>query len=94
MLINNLLGNAIKYSHPNSTITIKLSEKEFIIEDKGIGIAKEKLNSIFKRFERANSYAGGFGVGLNIVDSIVKEYGFKVAINSIEGVGTTIIVSF
>jgi two-component system OmpR family sensor kinase len=65
-----------------------------VIEDEGIGIAKEKLNKIFKRFVRANSYAGGFGVGLNIVESIVKEYDFKIKIDSKEHIGTKITVIF
>jgi len=94
MLINNLLSNAIKYSLPNSKISLHVEEKSFIIKDEGIGIAKDKLDTIFERFTRANSYAGGFGVGLNIVDSIVKEYAYKVDIVSKENSGTTITIKF
>jgi two-component system OmpR family sensor kinase len=94
MLINNLLSNAIKYSFPNSKISLHVEENSFTIKDEGIGIAKDKLDTIFERFTRANSYAGGFGVGLNIVDSIVKEYGYKVDIVSRENVGTTITIKF
>ncbi len=90
MLINNLLTNAIKYSTPNTTIEIKLSHKSFSIKDEGIGISQDKLQDIFKRFVRANSYAGGFGIGLNIVDSIVKEYGFEIKIDSKLGEGTEV----
>jgi len=94
MLINNLLSNAIKYSKPNTTIHITTNQKGFSIQDEGIGIAKEQLENIFKRFVRANSYAGGFGVGLNIVDSIVKEQEFKLNIDSLEGVGTTVTIEY
>ena len=94
MLINNLLSNAIKYSLPNTKINIVTTQDSFSIKDEGIGIAKDKLNTIFKRFTRANSYAGGFGVGLNIVDSIVKEYEFEIEINSQEGEGTEVIIKF
>jgi len=94
MLINNLLSNAIKYSLPNKKIYIYITENSFSIKDNGIGIAKNKLDIIFKRFTRANSYAGGFGVGLNIVDSIVKEYGYKIDIKSKEKRGTEIIIKF
>ena len=94
MLINNLLSNAIKYSHPNSNILIEISQDKFRIKDEGIGIKKDKLNTIFKRFSRANSYAGGFGVGLNIVDEIVKKYNFKIEINSQINVGTDITIYF
>jgi len=94
MLINNLLSNAIKYSKPNTTIHITTNQNGFSIQDEGIGIAKEQLENILKRFVRANSYAGGFGVGLNIVDSIVKEQGFKLDIDSQEGVGTTVSIEY
>lgn len=94
MLINNLLGNAIKYSNPNTTIKITTKKNSFIIEDEGIGIKQDKLKEIFNRFVRANSYAGGFGVGLNIIQSIVNEYGFHIDIKSKENIGTTIIITF
>lgn len=94
MLVNNLLSNAIKYSHPSSTIEIEVADKLFSIKDYGIGIEKKKLATIFERFTRANSYAGGFGVGLNIVDNIVKEYNYKIKIDSIQNEGTTISLNF
>jgi len=47
---------------------------------------------IFKRFVRANDYAGGFGVGMNIIKSIADEYGFAVEIDSKEGKGTKIVI--
>ena len=94
MLINNLLSNAIKYSKPNTTIHITTDQDGFLVQDEGIGIAKEQLKNILKRFVRANSYAGGFGVGLNIVDSIVKEQDFTLNIDSQEGVGTTVTIKY
>ena len=94
MLINNLLSNAIKYSKPKTTISLRTTQNSFIIKDEGIGIRSDKLDKIFQRFVRANSYAGGFGVGLNIVDSIVKEYGYKLEIKSQPGEGTEITIHF
>lgn len=94
MLINNLLGNAIKYSPPKKKIFIKLSEDSFSIQDQGIGIAKEKLDTIFQRFTRASSYAGGFGIGLNIVESIVKKYNYTIDIQSKEHQGTKVSINF
>ncbi|HFB53157.1 MAG TPA: HAMP domain-containing histidine kinase [Sulfurimonas autotrophica] len=94
MLINNLLSNAVKYSKPNTTITITTTTESFTIEDEGIGIEEKKLQLIFERFVRANSYAGGFGVGLNIVDSIVKEYGYSIDIKSKKNKGTKITLHF
>ena len=90
MLVNNLLSNAIKYSKPRTTITVKLTKEKLIIQDEGVGIAKDKLKLIFKRFERASAYAGGFGVGLSIVDNIVKEYKYSIDVESEEGKGTKV----
>lgn len=94
MLINNLLSNAIKYSHPNTCIYLKTTQTGFSVQDEGIGINKTKLDAIFKRFVRVSNYAGGFGVGLNIVDTIVKEYAFKIDVESQEGKGTKISIEF
>ena len=92
MLVSNLLSNAIKYSHPGKVIRITLDAQKFVIEDEGIGIKEEALKDIFRRFVRANDYAGGFGVGMNIVKSIADEYGFKIEIESKEGEGTKIVI--
>ena len=94
MLINNLLSNSIKYSTPNTSIALKVTENSFTISDEGIGIEKDKLQEIFTRFVRASSYAGGFGVGLNIVESIVKEYEYRLEIESEVGKGTSITLHF
>lgn len=94
MLISNLLGNAIKYSHQNGTIEIITKEKFFSIQDYGIGIPKEKLHTVFQRFVRASEYSGGFGVGLNIVEEIAKEYNYTIELQSQEGIGTKITLNF
>jgi two-component system, OmpR family, sensor kinase len=94
MLISNLLGNAIKYSNQNSAIEIKTTSNSFVIKDYGIGIPKEKLDTIFKRFVRASKYGGGFGIGLSIVKQIVNEYNYTINVDSQVGVGTTITINF
>ena len=94
MLINNLLSNSIKYSPPNKKIFIQTTKDSFTIKDEGIGIQKDKLNIIFNRFVRASSYAGGFGVGLSIVDRICREYGYKIDIDSKENEGTDVTLTF
>ena len=90
MLINNLISNSIKYSTPKTSINITLQNNTLVVKDEGIGIAKDKLKTIFERFTRANSYAGGFGVGLNIVDGIIKKYNYKINIQSTLGEGTMV----
>lgn len=94
MLVNNLISNAIKYSLPDKNIYITTTKDSFSIKDEGIGISKDKLDIIFDRFTRANDYAGGFGLGLNVVESIAKEYGIEIDISSKENVGTTITLRF
>jgi len=94
MLVNNLLGNAIKYSPPNKHITIKVTPTSFTITDEGIGIAKDKLGTIFQRFKRASTYAGGFGVGLSIVENITREYEYKITLTSKEQEGTEVTITF
>lgn len=94
MLISNLLNNSIKYSAPNTTIKVTTTKNSLCVQDEGIGIEEKKQEEIFKRFVRASSYSGGFGIGLNIVDSIVKEYGYKLSLVSNEGEGTAITVYF
>ena len=88
LLFSNLLSNAIKYSMPETTISIRLKQGLFIIKDEGMGIAEEKLNTIFKLYERDSNIAGGFGVGLNIVKQICDEYGVKVEVSSTLGEGS------
>ncbi|NOQ30299.1 MAG: sensor histidine kinase [Helicobacteraceae bacterium] len=88
LLFSNLISNAIKYSMPNTSIHIILKDGLFSISDEGIGIAKEKLEEIFKLYERNSSLAGGFGVGLNIVKKITKEYKIDVEVTSELGVGS------
>ncbi len=81
-VIDNLLNNAIKYNNPNGLLSIELTNKYLRIKDTGIGIAKENLQIIFHRFERANSSEGGFGIGLDIVNQVVRYYGFSLTIDS------------
>ena len=82
LLFSNLISNAIKYSMPNTTITITLKSGFFSIEDEGVGIAKDKLKEIFKLYERSSNLAGGFGVGLSIVKQICDEFAIDIEVTS------------
>ena len=93
-LFNNLISNAIKYSHPGSTVTISLKNAVFTIRDEGIGISDEMREKIFERYSRGTDYAGGFGVGLSIVAAICHEYGIEIELDSKLDRGTTIILFF
>jgi len=93
-LVDNLISNAIKYNKRSGAITIVLRKEYFIIKDSGIGIEATKVSAIFERYTRFNNSEGGFGIGLNIVKSIIDEYGFKISVESILGEGTDIRVDF
>jgi len=88
LLISNLLSNAIKYSMPESTIYISLKEGLFIIKDEGVGIAQDKLDTIFEIYNRDSQIAGGFGVGLSIVKQICDTYKIEVLVSSVLGEGS------
>ena len=93
-LIDNLLSNAIKYSDVGDTITITLNDNILKVKDTGIGIDEAMQEDIFKRYHRANEERGGFGIGLNIVLSICKEYKIKLDLDSQKGKGSTFILTF
>lgn len=93
-LIDNLISNAIKYNKINGSIKIVLKQNYFEVIDTGIGISKENLENLFKRYTRFNTSAGGFGIGLNIVYLIAKEYDLKIDVESTLNEGTRFKVSW
>ena len=89
-LIDNILSNAIKYNKFQGFIKVTLKDKILIIEDSGKGMSKDNLSNLFTRYKRLDKSVGGFGIGLNIVSLIAKEYDFKVDVISKIDVGTRI----
>jgi two-component system OmpR family sensor kinase len=94
LLFGNLIGNAIKYSPANSTLKLSMKEGIFRIQDEGIGIDPDKQDEIFKKFNRATEYSGGFGVGLSIVKSICDNYSIGLSLDSTPDVGTEFRLDF
>ncbi len=98
----NLLDNAVKYSKDEVRVAVRVesvSEKsvEIQIKDSGIGISQNELKRIFRRFYRVPGRAAqkvkGTGIGLSIVQAIIKKHGGKILAKSAgEGTGTTFIV--
>ena len=84
LIIDNLLSNAIKFSKQNGKIEIELTEEALSVKDHGVGIAAEDQKDIFKRFKTSN----GFGVGLDIVNTICKEHGIRIMLDSELGRGS------
>lgn len=88
-IFNNLVSNAIKYNKMGGTIDISLKNNILKISDSGIGIEKDKITDIYKRYYRATNEQGGFGIGLNIVSYICSFYKIKILVESQIDEGTT-----
>ena len=93
-LISNLISNAIKYNKQNGTIDIQLKNNQLIVKDSGIGIQNDKLKDIFIRYNRISNISGGFGIGLDIVFTICKDYNIKLDVKSKERESTTFELTF
>ena len=100
-VLYNLIDNAIKFSHPDSTIYIQVPaqyEKLFVsIKDTGIGIPRDSIKKIWERFYKTDLSRGkdkkGTGLGLSIVKEIIQAHGENIDVVSTEGVGTEFIFS-
>lgn len=93
-LIDNILSNAIKYNKITGFIKVNLDDNILSIEDSGKGIEKENLKTLFERYSRFDKSVGGFGIGLNIVSLIAKEYNLKIDIKSQIDIGTTVEITW
>ena len=95
-VLTNILNNAIKYAPGELELKVEPQGEEVVISlsDHGEGIQKDKLITIFDRFERLNSNqnVGGLGLGLYIVKQIVEGHGGSVTVESETGQGTTFII--
>lgn len=100
-VLYNLLDNAIKFSHSDSSIKIETSEKHgkvFVsVKDSGIGIPKDSLRLIFDRFYKTDLSRGkdkkGTGLGLSITKEIIQAHNENINVISTEGVGSEFIFS-
>jgi signal transduction histidine kinase len=82
----NLILNAVQASPEGTSVKVHATPAEIIVEDRGSGIAKEHLESIFNPF--FTTKPSGTGLGLPIVAKIVDEHGGKLSVESEPGKGT------
>lgn len=98
-VLYNLIDNAIKFSHNQSTIRLETSaryDKVFVsVRDSGIGIPKESQKKIWERFYKTDLSRGkdkkGTGLGLSIVKEIIQAHGENIDVISTVGVGSEFI---
>jgi two-component system phosphate regulon sensor histidine kinase PhoR len=95
LAVVNLLENALKYStEPHIVVEAGRQEDDFFIsvKDNGVGIEKQYLKNIFKKFYRVPTGdihdVKGFGLGLNFVKRIIDAHNGRIRVNSLPGIGT------
>jgi PAS domain S-box-containing protein len=100
-LMQNLVGNALKYHPPGKPPEVRISGQKFDdkvqlrVEDNGIGFDQEDADRIFEPFQRlvGRSQYEGSGIGLAICRRIVERHGGEIAAMSERGIGTTFIIT-
>jgi len=99
--VENILGNAIKYSPDGGEVRVRLEarggEVLLSVSDAGIGIPREDLERVFVRFERGGNVAGRFsgtGIGLAAARQIVEQHGGTITVESELGKGSTFTLHF
>jgi signal transduction histidine kinase len=100
--VYNLLNNAIKYSPPDTQVTVGCQSQgtqlRLFVRDQGIGMDAKELRQIFQKFYRTKraeaSGEAGTGIGLSIVEQIVQHHGGKMEVTSQPGQGSCFTVVF
>lgn len=97
MIIDNIISNAIKYSHPKTNVSIKVSERGDMVAvsvvDHGVGVAVEDQGQLFQKFNRIENplsrSEGGSGLGLYLAYQLARAHGGDIEVRSTVGKGST-----
>ncbi|MDZ4785678.1 MAG: PAS domain-containing sensor histidine kinase [bacterium] len=101
-IFSNLIGNALKYKQTGKAVKIEIESipgknmayASILIRDYGLGIPKDKLEDIFRPFQRLHKeLADGSGIGLACVKKLVLKLAGEIKVNSTEGQGSEFIVT-
>ena len=97
----NILDNALKYTPKGGVVAAQVlytkdnpDEIKIVVTDSGCGIPAEDLPRVKDKFYKANQNVGGSGIGLAVADEIMNLHNGKLEIESGEGVGTTVTLTF
>ena len=100
-LLYNLVGNAIKYNRAGGRIDVlgrpAPTGGGYVLEirDTGVGISKAQLPRLFQRFDKGTTAdPDSYGLGLSIARTIAELHGIGLEVNSIEGLGTSFLLTF
>lgn len=101
-MLSNLVSNAIKYNKEGGTVAISLGYKDGVpflsVTDSGMGIDSRHIDKLFDRFYRVDNsrcrQMGGTGLGLTIVQKIVRLHNASISIDSVVGKGSTFTITF
>lgn len=98
MIIDNLVSNAIKYSYPNTTVSVKMIPQKnnmlaIAVSDHGVGISEQDMDQLFQKFRRINNplsrSESGSGLGLFLAYQLARAHGGDITVESKEGKGST-----
>lgn len=95
----NVLDNAFKYNKPGGKVSVRAYKTDdghivISVADTGCGISKEDLDHVKEKFYKANLSVRGSGIGLAVVDEIVKMHNGTLDISSVLDVGTAVTMTF
>ncbi len=96
-VIFNLITNSIKFTPGGGYITLSAQPEGnsviISVEDTGTGIPKNEIDNVFKKFQKSRT-KGGTGLGLSVAKNFIELHGGKISLESEEGKGTTVTVTF